>query len=92
MAKFMAVHTLNKPMTKDEIGPASKAVKAHHTPDATWIKSWLQLNEEGKITKIICEWDGKNAESVAKALKTSVPDFPVDGVYPMGEIYAESYR
>ena len=92
MAKFMAVHTLKKPTARGEIDRESKAVKAHHTPDAYWIKSWLQLNEEGKITKIICEWDGKNAESVAKALKTSAPDLPVDGVYAMGEIHGESYR
>ena len=92
MPKFMAVHTLKAPTTKDALVPASKSVKAYHTPDAYWIKSWLQLNEEGKVTKIICEWDGKNAESVAKALKTSAPDLPVDGVYPMGEIHGESYR
>lgn len=92
MPKFMAVHTLKAPMTRDAIVPTGKSVKAHHTPDAYWIKSWLQLNEEGKVTKIICEWDGKNAEAVAKAMKTSAPDLPVDGVYPMGEIHGESYR
>ncbi len=92
MPKFMAVHTLKKPTTTDELVPASKSVKAYHTPDAYWVKSWLQLNEEGKITKVICEWDGKDAKSVAKALAASAPDLPVDGVYPMGEIHAESYR
>jgi len=92
MPKFMAVHTLKAPTTRDAIGPTAKSVKAYHTPDAYWVKSWLQLNEEGKVTKIICEWDGKNAESVAKASKTSAPDLPVDGVYPMGEIHGESYR
>jgi len=40
----------------DTTVPAAKSVKAYHTPDAYWVKSWLQLNEEGKITKIICEW------------------------------------
>lgn len=92
MPKFMAVHTLKKPLTRDELGPTGKAVKAYHTPDAYWVKSWLQLNEEGKITKAYCEWDGRDAAAVAKALKTSAPDLPVDGVYRMGEIHAESYR
>ncbi len=92
MAKFMAVHTLKKPTARDEIAPAAKSVKAHNTADAYWIKSWFQLNEGGKITKIICEWDGRDAQSVAKALAISAPDLPVDGVYPMAEIDAESYR
>ena len=92
MPKFMAIHTLKKPTARDEIVSTGKSVKAYHTPDAYWVKSWLQLNEEGEITKIICEWDGRDAQSVAKALATSAPDLPVDGVYPMGEIHAESYR
>ena len=92
MPKFMAVHTLKKPTATDEIVPTGKSVKAYHTPDAYWVKSWLQLNQEGKITKIVCEWDGKDAQSIAKALATSAPDLPVDGVYPMSEIHGESYR
>ena len=92
MAKLIAIHTLKAPMTGEEIAPVAKAVKANNTPNAYWVKSWLQMNEQGKVTRIICEWDGKDATSVAKALKESAPDLPVDGVYPMGEIQSESYR
>ncbi len=92
MSKWMAIHTLKGPTTTEEIVPIAKSVKAYNTPSAYWVKSWLQMNDEGKVTRIICEWDGKDAASVAKALKDSAPELPVDGVYPMGEIQSESYR
>ena len=91
MGKFLAVHTLPGPTTTDEVAPIAKAAKASSGADAYWVGSWLQMNEEGKITKILCEWDAKNAESI-RTILAKIPGLPVDGVYPMGKVDAEAYR
>jgi hypothetical protein len=91
MGKFLAVHTLPSPATIEEATPIAKAAKANSTLDAYWVGSWLQMNEQGKATKIFCEWDAKDAESVRKIL-AKIPGLPVDGVYPMGKVDAEAYR
>ena len=92
MSKLLAIHTLKKPSTAEDIDPIARSVKAHSTSDAYWVKSWLQMNEQGRVTKILCEWDSNDPAKVAKVLKECAPDLPLDGVYAMGEIQGESYR
>ena len=55
------------------------------------MKSWGQLNEEGKIVKILCEWNAVDAEAVRKVL-AKIPELPVDGVYPMAIFDSEDFR
>lgn len=94
MGKFLAVHTLPSPMTPDEAAPVAKAVKSSLGVDAYWVGSWLQLNEQGKITKILCEWDAKDIASIRKVFDEVVKKVPVpvDGIWPMAKVDAESYR
>ena len=84
-------HTLPSPATIEEAGVFAKKAKANVTLDAYWIGASIQLNEQGKATKILCEWDARDAESIRKVL-AKVPGLPVDGVYPMAKVDAESYR
>ena len=91
MGKFLAVHTLPSPTTTEQAAPIAKAVKAGSSADAYWVGSWLQMNEQGKITKLFCEWDAKDAESIRKIL-ANIPQLPTDGIYPMGKVDAEAYR
>jgi hypothetical protein len=91
MGKFLAVHTLPSPMTVEEAAPVGRAAKAMSGADAYWVGGWLQMNDEGKATKIMCEWDAKDAESIRKIF-AKIPDFPVDGIWPMGKVEAETYR
>lgn len=91
MGKFLAAHTLPSPATVEEAGVLAKQAKANLTLDAYWIGSWVQLNEQGKVTKIFCEWDAKDAESIRKVF-AKVPQLPVDGIYPMMKVDAEAYR
>ena len=91
MGKFLVTHTLPSPATIEEAGVFAKKAKANVTLDAYWIGASIQLNEQGKATKILCEWDAKDAESIRKVL-AKVPELPVDGVYPMAKMDAESYR
>jgi hypothetical protein len=91
MGKFLAVHTFPAPMTLDEGAPIAKAVKAGSSVEAYWIGSWGQMNEEGKITRLFCEWDAKDVESIRKVF-AKIPQLPVDGIYPMGKIEGEAYR
>ena len=58
--------------------------KANVTLDAYWIGGTIQLNEQGKATKILCEWDAKDAESIRKVL-AKVPGLPVDRSVSDGE-------
>ena len=82
MGKFLVAHTLPSPATIEEAGVFAKMAKANVTLDAYWIGATMQLNEQGKATKILCEWDAKDTESIRKVL-AKVPGLPVDGVYPI---------
>jgi hypothetical protein len=91
MSKFLVAHTLPSPMTVEEGTPIGKAVKANSNTDAYWVGSWLQMNEQGKITKLLCEWDAKDVDSMRKIF-AKIPQLPVDGIYPMSKLDAETFR
>jgi hypothetical protein len=91
MGKFLAIHLLPSPITLEEGTPIAKAVKANSNVDAYWVSSWAQLNQQGKITKLFCEWDAKDAESINKIM-AKIPQLPTEGVYPMAKVDAEAYR
>lgn len=90
MPKFLAVHPLPAPVTLEEAAPAGKLAKANSTVDAYWLGAWTQNNEEGKIVKILCEWNAVNIEAVREVL-AKVP-IPVEGIYPMTVVDSEDYR
>ena len=48
LAKFLAIHTLPTPATSEEAAVLGKKAKAKMTVDAYWVKSWAQLNNDGK--------------------------------------------
>jgi hypothetical protein len=77
MAKFMAVHPVGKEMTLETGAPMAKAIKAHATADAYWVRS-VYLPEEGKM---YCEWDAKNAETIRQVLAKAAPELPTEGIY-----------
>ena len=79
MAKYLLVHPVGKEVTLEAATPVAKAVKAHSTVDAYWVRSWY-AREEGKL---YFEWDAKDAESVRQVAAKAVPDFPVEGVYKL---------
>jgi hypothetical protein len=92
MPKFLAVHAIPPTTIEDATAIAKNAKTANTDPgNAYWVGSWLQLNEEGKITKILCEWNAVDIEAVRKEL-AKVPKLPVEGVYPMAKIDSEDYR
>lgn len=90
MPKFLAVHPMPSPMTVEEATPPGKKVKSLCTADAYWVQSWAQLDEEGKVVKITCEWNGKDKKSVEKVLEKV--EMPTEGVYPMMKIDSEDFR
>jgi hypothetical protein len=95
MGKLFAIHTLPSPATIEEVTPVAKTAKANSGSDAYWIGSWIQANAEGKATRIICEWDAKDIQSIQKVFEKVlkvVPGFPVDGIFPMLKVEAETYR
>jgi hypothetical protein len=90
MPKFLAVHPLARPMAAEEGGAGFKLVRANSTRDTYWVRSWIQGNEEGKATKLFCEWNAGSAEDVRNALK-NIP-VPTEGIYPMAIVDSEDYR
>lgn len=90
MPKFLAIHPLSAPATVEEATPVGKAAKANSTVDAYWVRSWAQMDENGKITKILCEWNGANIDAVRSVL--SKVQVPLEGVYPMMVIDSEDFR
>jgi len=91
MGKFLAVHPFPSPITLEEGAPIAKTVKANSNMNAYWVGSWAQLNQQGKITKLLCEWDAKDAESI-KNVVSKIHQLPTEGVYPMAKVDAEAYR
>ena len=81
MLRFLAVHTMPTPLTREEALAIAKRVKDNCTVDARWIRSWVKLNDEGKIVKIYCEWNGKAADDVRKIIEKV--QLPLDGLHPM---------
>ncbi|MGB7291119.1 MAG: hypothetical protein WBD99_02990 [Thermodesulfobacteriota bacterium] len=93
MPKFIAIHPIEPPAPQEAVPPLAKKCKAGVSLDAYWVGSWLQLNEKGEVTKVYCEWDAKDAESVRKSLAVSLPELPPsEGIFPMAEIHGENYR
>jgi len=89
LAKFLAIHTLPVPITPEEAMAVGNAVKSNVTVDAYWVSSWAQLNGEGKIVRIYCEWNAKSAEAIREVF-SKTPDLPVDGIYPMATVDSET--
>jgi len=84
------MHPIPAPITLQEATPVAKAAKANSTLDAYWVRSWAQMNEEGKIVKIFCEWNAANADAVLQVLK-KIPA-PYEGPFPMAIVDSEDYR
>ncbi len=95
MAEFVVFHTLPAPTPLSATEPVAKAAKKYSTPDAYWVGAWTQLDEQCNATKICCEWDGKDKESIQRVLDRillEIPGFPVDGPYPLMKVDSEAYR
>jgi hypothetical protein len=90
MPKFLAVHPFPSLPTFAEAMPIARMVKANSTVDAYWVRSYAQLNEEGKIVKLFCEWNARNIEAIRKV----VADIPIqtEGIYPMSIVDSEDFR
>jgi hypothetical protein len=90
MPKFLAIHPLPSPATVEETSQAAKKVKSLCNADAYWVGSWGQLNDEGKIVTIFCEWNGKDLKSIKDLLKNV--ELPTEGPYPMMKVDSEDFR
>ena len=90
MPKFLAVHPLPKPASVEEATPLGKKAKSLCTADTYWVQSWAQLNNQGKIVKILCEWNGKDLKTVKNVVEKA--GMPTEGVYPMMKVDSEDFR
>jgi hypothetical protein len=90
MPKFLAVHPMPSHPTFAEAMPIARMVKAGSMVDAYWVRGYAQLDEEGKLVKMFCEWNAKKIEDVRKVL-TDVP-IETEGIYPMSIVDSEDFR
>jgi hypothetical protein len=90
MPKFLAIHPLPAPATIEQVTPIGKAAKASSTVDAYWVRSWAQMDENGKVVKILCEWNASNIEAVRTVL--AKVQAPLEGIYPMMVVDSEDFR
>lgn len=92
MPKYIAIHPVDPPAERQDVIPIAKRCKAGHNLDAYWVRSQLQM-EGGKITRVFCEWDAKDANTVRKTLENSIPELPPsEGVFEISEIHGEDFR
>jgi len=93
MPRYIAIHPVDPPVHGDELAQLAKRSKASLSTDAYWVKSWLQLTEDGKVSKVFCEWDAKDADSILKSVEASIPELPAsEGVFQVAEICGEDFR
>ena len=90
MPKFLAIHPLPSPASIEEATPLGKQVKSLCTADAYWVSSWSQLDDQGKIVKIFCQWNGKDLKAIEDLLKQV--EVPTEGPYPMMRVDSEDFR
>ena len=90
MPKFLAIHPMPSLPTFAEAMPIARMVRANSTIDAYWVNSWAQMNQEGKIVKIFCQWNAANAEALRQVLP-KIPA-PSEGPYPMSIVDSEDFR
>jgi len=90
MPKFLAVHPMPSHPTFAEAMPLARMVKASSTNNAYWVRGYAQLDEDGKLVKMFCEWNAKKIEDVQKVLA----DVPIEteGIYPMSIVDSEDFR
>lgn len=79
MPKYVLIHNPGKDLTMELAEPFAQAIKANHTVDAYWIRSWY-VREEGKL---YCEWDAKNPELMREVIAKIAPDFANDPIYEL---------
>jgi hypothetical protein len=92
MPKYLAIHPVEPPAQKEAVVPIARKCKAGHNLDAYWVRSWLQM-DDGKVSRVFCEWDAKDAESVINTLDQSIPELPpTQGVFEVSEIHGEDFR
>lgn len=93
MPRFVAIHPVDPPVDVEAVGPIAKKCKEGLSLDAYWVKSLLQLTDDGKVSKVFCEWDGKDAASVRKSLAASIPELPPsEGIFQITEIHGADFR
>ena len=90
MPKFMAVHPLPGPTTVADATPIAKEVRANTTAGAFRVRCWAQCTEDGKISKLFCEWNAGNAGEIRRALQGI--QLPTEGIYPLMVVDSEDYR
>ncbi len=90
MSKFLAVHPMPSTPTFAEAMPVARMVRAKSTVDAYWVRSYAQLNEEGKMVKLFCEWNAKSIEEIQKVL-AGIP-LQTEGIYPMAVVDSEDFN
>jgi len=89
MPKYVLIHNIGKELTKELSEPFAKAIKANHTVDAYWVRSWY-AREEGKL---YCEWDAKNPACMREIIAKVAPDFANDEIYELEYLVnSEDYR
>jgi hypothetical protein len=90
MAKFLAVHPMSSHPTFAEAMPIARMVKASSTVDAYWVRGYAQLDEEGRLVRMFCEWNARKIEDVQRVLA----DVPIEaeGIYPMSVVDSEDFR
>lgn len=82
-------------MEISQIEPVARLAKRLSGAEAYWVGSWTQLDAQGKATRIICEWDAKDAAAingVVKKILQEIPGIPMDGPYPMMKVDGETFR
>jgi len=93
MPRYIAIHPIDPPVNGESVVPIAKSCKANLSADAYWVRSWLQLTDEGKVSRVFCEWDSKDVNSIRQSLSASVPEFPPsEGIFQIAEIHGEDYR
>jgi hypothetical protein len=89
MGKFLVLHPVGSDMTLEAGTPIAKSIKAHHTTDAYWRRSYYAPD----AGTLYCIWDASSGDAIMEVLKNSAPDLPTEGPYKIEmDIHSEDSR
>ena len=89
MAKFFVIHPVGSDMTLESGTPIAQSIKAHHTTDAYWLRSYY-APESGAL---YCVWDATDAGAINQVLAEAAPELPTQGPYKIEMyIHSEDFR
>ena len=77
MPRYIVVHSTAGVTDQEEAVAGVRKLVRSLPPDAEWLNSWLALQR----TKMFCEWEAPDTDTLLAALEPVTESTPVEAIY-----------